>query len=122
MLLQITLTGATPTSNALTFSVSGLPPGATFNSSTRQFSWRPAPNQGGAVSFAQGGPASATYGVTITVTDGVMTATKTITLTVNNTITDTDLDGFPDVATGSYPADNCPTVFNPNQANFDMAE
>ena len=72
--------------------------------------------------------------MTVTVTDGVMTTSKTLTLTVNDTILDTDGDGFPDEATGIYPADNCRTVFNPasdwvdknnvshtgTQANFDL--
>jgi hypothetical protein len=79
----------------------------------------PAPNQGGGISFTAGGPAASTFDLQVTVTDGVATDTKTITLTVNNTISDTDLDGFPDVAIGAYPKDNCSTVFNPNQADFD---
>src|SRR2546425_374238 len=108
-LKQFTLSAFTPTSNAMTFTVQGLPPGATFNSSTGQISWRPAPNQAG------------TYGVTVTVTDGVSTVTKEITLSVADTILDSDLDGFPDVAffdplnpsTLLYPKDNC----GPNQPN-----
>ena len=125
-LLQVTLTATSPTTNPLSFTVSSLPPGATFNATTGQIAWRPAPNQAGS------------YDATVTVTDTVTlaSATKTLSLTAGDTIADTDLDGFPDVATTipgptgtTYPKDNCgpsdstpgfvPNVFNANQADFD---
>ncbi len=107
--LNLTLT-ATGGSGPLTYSVDpdALPPGATFNATTGQISWQPAPNQSG------------TYLVQVTVSDGVSTVTKTILVAVNDTIPDQDLDGLPDTADYlPYPKDNCPTVYNPNQSDFD---
>ncbi len=71
--LTFTVSGSDPDGEALTYSASGLPPGATFNTTTRTFSWTP--------SFAQAG----SYNVTFTVSDGSLSATVTITITVTNT-------------------------------------
>ena len=58
--------------DALTFSATGLPSGATFNASTQQFSWTPAYSQAGS------------YTVTFTVTDLVLSDSKTVSITVRN--------------------------------------
>jgi len=56
----------------LTYSVSpSLPPGATYNTSTGEFSWTPSPSDAG------------TYTLTFTVSDGHASDSETITITVN---------------------------------------
>ncbi|MDH4185892.1 MAG: putative Ig domain-containing protein [Nitrospira sp.] len=57
---------------ALTYSATGLPVGATFDPLTREFVWTPTELQG---------PGS--YQVTFSVTDGVVSTSETITITVN---------------------------------------
>ena len=69
-LLQFTISGSDPDGNALTFSASNLPAGATFVGQT--FSWVP--------DFLQAG----TYFVTFTVSDGSLTDSETIIITVND--------------------------------------
>jgi hypothetical protein len=73
--LQFTISGSDPDGNNLTYSASNLPSGATFNSSTRTFSWTPATGQAGTypnVTFTVTDdgvpPASASEAITITVT------------------------------------------------------
>ncbi len=56
----------------LTFSVNNLPQGATFNSTTRLFSWRP--------SYSQAG----TYTLTVVVSDGRLSDSEQLTITVRN--------------------------------------
>jgi hypothetical protein len=72
-LLQFTVTASDsdmPT-QTLTYSASNLPPGATFNPSTRIFSWTPTSGQAGVYS-----------GVHFEVTDGALTDSEDITITV----------------------------------------
>lgn len=57
--------------NTLTFSATGLPAGATFDSSTQKFSWVPAEDQG-----------PGTYVVTFKVSDGSLTDSKSVTITI----------------------------------------
>ena len=59
-------------SDELTYSASGLPEGASFDSATRTFSWTPTEALG-----------PGTYQVTFTVTDGELPDSETITITVN---------------------------------------
>lgn len=65
-----------PDGDALTYSASDLPAGATFDATTRQFSWTPG--------YAQAG----VYTVTFTASDGThwynLSASKTVTITVRN--------------------------------------
>ena len=70
--LSFTISGSDPDGDALTYSASGLPSGATFNASTRQFSWTPSSAQAG------------NYSVTFTVSDGSLSTSETITITVGN--------------------------------------
>ncbi len=70
--LNFIVSGSDPDGNPLTFSTSALPPGATFNASTRTFNWTP--------TFSQAG----SYPLTFTVSDGSLTASETITITINN--------------------------------------
>ncbi|MBM3250043.1 MAG: tandem-95 repeat protein, partial [Candidatus Omnitrophica bacterium] len=71
-LLQFTLSATDPENSALTYSATGLPGGASFNASTKTFSWTP--------SFTQAG----TYQVTFTVSDGMLTDSEAVTITVAN--------------------------------------
>ena len=73
-LLQFTVTASDPDlpAQTLIFSASNLPPGATFNPSTRIFSWTPTSGQAGVYS-----------GVHFAVTDGVLTDSEDITITVS---------------------------------------
>jgi PKD repeat protein len=72
-LLQFSVTASDPDlpAQTLTYSASNLPPGATFNPSTRVFSWTPTSGQAGVYS-----------GVHFEVTDGVLTDSEDITITV----------------------------------------
>ncbi|MEK6567159.1 MAG: putative Ig domain-containing protein, partial [Candidatus Omnitrophota bacterium] len=73
MALSFTISATDPDSDSLTYSASGLPTGATFNASTRVFSWTPTYTQAGS------------YNVTFSVNDGNGgIASETITITVSN--------------------------------------
>ena len=67
-----TISATDADANELSYSATGLPAGASFDTETRTFSWVPAFDQSG------------TYEVTFTVTDGTNTDTETIVITVNN--------------------------------------
>jgi len=56
----------------LTYTISGLPANATFNATTKTFTFTPNESQGGS-----------TYNVTFTVSDGTLTDSETIAITVN---------------------------------------
>ena len=71
-LLTFTVSATDPDGNALTYSASGLPSGATFTPSSRTFSWTPTYSQSG------------TYSATFTASDSSLTDTETITITVSN--------------------------------------
>ncbi|MDA8792707.1 putative Ig domain-containing protein, partial [Bacteriovoracaceae bacterium] len=74
--LNFTLSGSDPDGDALTYSASGLPAGASFDNQTLQFSWTPDYNQGGQ-----------TYQVTFTLTDDGnpnMDDSETINISVND--------------------------------------
>ena len=86
---------------SLTLLADPLPPGATFNSQTGQFSWTPTGFQAG------------TYFVNFLVTDGEQTDVEEVRITVTEAIADTDGDGVVDAQ------DNCPEVPNPSQSNMD---
>ncbi|MCX7915377.1 MAG: putative Ig domain-containing protein, partial [Verrucomicrobiae bacterium] len=68
--LTLTVSGSDPDGDPLTYSASGLPASATFNPSTRVFSWTPTAGQAG------------THSVTFTVSDGNLSASTTVTITV----------------------------------------
>ncbi len=70
--VSFTVVGHDSVGDNLTYSVTGLPLGATFNTSTGAFSWIP--------TFSQAG----TYHITFTVSDGSLTDSETITITVND--------------------------------------
>jgi hypothetical protein len=71
-LLEFTVHAIDPESQELFYSVIGLPPGASFNSSTRVFSWTPDYDDYGL------------YYMTFNVTDGVYSDSEDIVITVNN--------------------------------------
>jgi uncharacterized protein (TIGR03437 family) len=73
------------TGQALTYAASNLPSGASFNTTTRQFSWTPAATQTG------------TYNVTFTVTDNgtpPLSNSKQVTITVQSTATTGTVTGI----------------------------
>lgn len=101
--LIINLSATDTDSEDLSFSVDPVIANATlidYGNKTARYTFRPNFNQAG------------DYEVTFTVSDGVMTDEETITITVTNSI-DSDNDGVADNK------DNCPSVYNPNQANSD---
>ena len=70
--LTFTVVGHDSVGDNLTYSVTGLPDGATFNSATGAFSWTPTFNQAG------------TYHIIFTVSDCCLSDSETITITVND--------------------------------------
>jgi len=70
-LLTFTVAATDADNNALTYSASGLPQGASFDANTRTFSWTPGYSQAG------------TYSVTLTVTDGTCVDSEIVTITVS---------------------------------------
>jgi PKD repeat protein len=70
--LSFTLSATDADGNALTYSASGLPAGASFNTSTRTFAWTPGYTQAGM------------YSVAFAVTDGALSDSETITIAVYN--------------------------------------
>ena len=72
-LLTFTVAATDADGDALTYSASGLPAGASFTAATRAFSWTPG--------YDQAGP----YSVTVTVTDGTTPVSETIAITIGNT-------------------------------------
>jgi PKD repeat protein len=73
-LLQFTINGSDIDGDALTFLASGLPAGATFNATSRTFSWIP--------NFTQAG----TYNVNFSVSDGSLSDSELVTITVNDAV------------------------------------
>ena len=70
--LSFTISATDPDGNILTYSATGLPSGASFNASTRTFSWTPKYNQAG------------NYNVSFSVSDGALTDSEAIIITVTN--------------------------------------
>ena len=71
-LLQFTISASDPDGDSLTYSATNLAQGASFDSTTKTFSWTP--------NFTQAGLYSATF----TVSDGALEDSETLTITVNN--------------------------------------
>ncbi|MBF0532952.1 MAG: tandem-95 repeat protein [Candidatus Omnitrophica bacterium] len=71
--LTFNVSATDPDGDKVTYSVSGTPLGATFDTSSGLFSWTPNYNQGGQ-----------TYDVVFTATDGTDSVTKTVSITVVN--------------------------------------
>jgi hypothetical protein len=71
--ISITVSAIDPDSDPLTYSASGLPPGASFDPATRRFSWTPSDTSAG------------TYDVTFIASDGEASDSEEITMTVNPT-------------------------------------
>jgi hypothetical protein len=80
-LLTFTVSATDPDGDSLTYSATNLPGGASFNSSTRVFSWTPVAGQEGSHP-----------NIRFSATDAALTATVTITITVNRN-PDIDHDG-----------------------------
>ena len=85
--LSFTISASDADGDALMYSVSNLPVGATFNTATRTFSWTPSQSQAGIYT-----------GVHFQVSDGQMTDYEDITITVVNMLgLDVNDDGFVNV-------------------------
>ena len=69
--IQFAVNATDPDGDSLTYSATGLPANALFNTTTRIFSWTPNTNQTG------------NYTVTFTVTDGQLSDSKNVLITVN---------------------------------------
>jgi hypothetical protein len=126
--LAFVISATDPDGDPLTYSASNLPPGSSFNASSRTFSWTPAANQAG------------TYvNVLFTVNDGSLTDYENITITVktvnqapilaaigNKTVnagqalTFTISASDPDGDRLTYSASNLPSgsIFNPTTRTF----
>src|SRR5207302_3345572 len=72
-LLTFTVAATDADGDALTYSASGLPAGASFDPASKTFSWTPG--------FDQAGP----YSVIFTASDGTLTASETVVITIANT-------------------------------------
>jgi hypothetical protein len=73
--LSFTISGSDANGDALMYSASNLPVGATFNTATRTFSWTPSLSQAGVYT-----------GVRFQVSDGQMTDYEDVTITVGNVL------------------------------------
>jgi chitodextrinase len=71
-LLEFQVEGVDPDRDPVTYSASGLPPGAKFNPSTRMFQWTPTTGQAGSYP-----------GVAFTIADATSSDSETITITVH---------------------------------------
>jgi hypothetical protein len=80
-LLSFTVSATDPDGNPLTYSASSLPSGASFNPTTKTFTWTPSYRQAGSYSS-----------VRFTVSDSSANDTEDITITVNN-VYQTDVNG-----------------------------
>ena len=127
--LTFTVSGSDPDGNTLTYSASGLPSGATFNTGTHIFAWTPTTSQTGTFTptfTVSDGSLSASTAATITVTAvnqnqaPVITPIATQTVTPGNllslTVKATDPNGNP----LTYTASNIPSraVFRPDTQDF----
>jgi hypothetical protein len=77
-LLEFTINASDIDGDALTYSTSMLPPGATFDAVTRIFSWTPADGQNG------------TYNVNFSVSDGTLSDSEVVTIDVLEIVVDTE--------------------------------
>ncbi|HEX9778759.1 MAG TPA: putative Ig domain-containing protein [Geopsychrobacteraceae bacterium] len=99
--LNFTVSASDPDGDSLTYSASGLPPGAAFNAATRTFNWTPDSTQSGS------------HSVTFSVSDGVLSDAESVVITVESgAAQDSDGDGvvdsedaFPQDATESIDSD-----------------
>jgi len=80
-LITFTISAADPDGDPLTYSASNMPSGATFNPTTKTFTWTPSYRQ-----------ASSYHNVQFVVSDSNANDTKEITITVNN-VYQTDVNG-----------------------------
>jgi hypothetical protein len=70
--ITFTISGIDEDNDTLSYSASGLPTGAAFNTATQAFSWTP--------NYTQSGD----YDITFTVSDGKLTASQSVRITVGN--------------------------------------
>lgn len=88
--LSFTINASDIDGDVLSYSVSGVPAGASFNAGTRTFTWTP--------TIADLG----TYSVNFSVSDALLTDSEVITITVTNVTTDIDGPEFIDEDRGVY--------------------
>lgn len=130
--LTFTVSATDPNNDPLVYSTANMPAGATFNPSTRVFSWTPTPTQGPGnfqvQFFVTDGTTSASQTVPITVTGGTNQAPvfnaitdKTVAVgsSLDFSVSATDPDGNP----LTYSASNLPSgaTFNPASRTFHWA-
>jgi hypothetical protein len=80
--LTFTVSATDPDGDALTYSASNLPQGASFNPTTRTFSWTPTDDQAGLYSD-----------IRFQVSDGSLTDSQTISITVTSSSPQPDING-----------------------------
>jgi len=92
-LLIFVVTASDPNNDPLTYSASGLPSGAVFDTVQQRFSWTPDYSQAG------------NFTVTFSVTDGLFSDSETVSITVSNSNRPPVISGSPDssiMATTNY--------------------
>jgi Putative Ig domain len=105
--LEIVVSATDGSAGSLTYSVTSLPTGATFNSSERRFSWTPDYSQSG------------NFNVEFVVSDGVYSDSETISIAVSNTNRVPEISGNPAstvMATATFSF--APTTVDPDGDNL----
>ncbi|MDO8748652.1 MAG: putative Ig domain-containing protein [Candidatus Omnitrophota bacterium] len=128
MALSFTISASDVDGDTLTYSASGLPTGAAFNTSTRTFSWTPTYTQAGSynvtfsVNDGNGGTASETIAITVSNVnrDPVLGAIGNKSGIENSTLTFTVIASDPDGDTLIYSSSNLPAgaTFNASTGVF----
>jgi hypothetical protein len=85
--VQFTIGASDPDGDPITYSATGLPAGANFNSVTRQFAWTPSNNQTG------------THAVTFSASDGVLSDSERVEITVSGANQPPNLSAIPNQST-----------------------
>ncbi len=121
-LLEFTILANDPDGDAVTYSVDDLPPGATFNVSTRTFSWIPSPDMAGHYQVILSAEANGlSDSETITITVGDLAGAPELGATGNRNINENDLLEF--IVSASDPEGDIITYSAtdlPDGATFDI--
>lgn len=102
-LLSFVISASDVNDDSLSYSVTGLPSGAEFNSADQRFSWTPDYTQAG------------NFSVDFNVTDGILSDSETVSITVTNTNRPPDISGSPDNSVmATTPYHFTPTATDPD--------